>query len=82
MLPSFSRQKFIYIQYQYYFQFFLLCNKDITCIICKSLIPTYIYYRYTVGIFKKGYKKELDVDDLYNPLKSDRSTLLGDRLES
>lgn len=38
-------------------------------------------FRYTIGMFKKGYRKTLDVDDLYNPIKSDRSTTLGDRLE-
>lgn len=32
-------------------------------------------------MFKTGYQKTLDVDDLYNPIKSDRSTMLGDRLE-
>lgn len=33
-------------------------------------------------MFKKGYGKALDVDDLYNPLPSDRSECLGDRLET
>ncbi|XP_018561045.1 multidrug resistance-associated protein 4 [Anoplophora glabripennis] len=40
-----------------------------------------IFFAYTIGMFKKGYRKTLDVDDLYNPLRSDRSMLLGDRLE-
>lgn len=40
-----------------------------------------IFFTYTIGMFKKGYKKTLEVDDLYNPLRSDRSMLLGDRLE-
>ncbi|KAJ8979910.1 hypothetical protein NQ317_005346 [Molorchus minor] len=38
--------------------------------------------KYTIPMFKKGYRKTLDVDDLYNPIRSDRSMLLGDRLES
>ncbi|KAG5878882.1 hypothetical protein JTB14_005773 [Gonioctena quinquepunctata] len=40
-----------------------------------------LFFGYTFGIFRKGYKKTLGVEDLYNPLKSDRSTVLGDRLE-
>ncbi|KAF5275656.1 hypothetical protein FQA39_LY06768 [Lamprigera yunnana] len=33
-------------------------------------------------MFKKGYHKTLDIDDLYNPISSDKSRTLGDRLES
>jgi ATP-binding cassette subfamily C (CFTR/MRP) protein 4 len=40
-----------------------------------------LFFTYTIGMFKKGYSKALDVDDLYSPIKSDRSTILGDRLE-
>ncbi|XP_057653050.1 ATP-binding cassette sub-family C member 4-like [Diorhabda carinulata] len=40
-----------------------------------------MFFTYTVDMFKKGYRKVLDVDDLYNPIRSDRSALLGDRLE-
>ncbi|CAG9767682.1 unnamed protein product [Ceutorhynchus assimilis] len=40
-----------------------------------------LFFTYTYGMFKKGYTKVLEVEDLYNPIKSDRSTLLGDRLE-
>lgn len=40
-----------------------------------------LLFSYTIGMFKKGYGKELDVDDLYNPLSADRSQYLGDRLE-
>lgn len=32
-------------------------------------------------MFKNGYTKVLEIKDLYNPIKSDRSMLLGDRLE-
>ncbi|CAG9814465.1 unnamed protein product [Phaedon cochleariae] len=40
-----------------------------------------LLFSYTYDIFKKGHRKTLDVDDLYNPIESDRSTVLGDRLE-
>lgn len=32
-------------------------------------------------MFKKGYKKALEFEDLYSPLKEDQSQLLGDKLE-
>lgn len=38
-------------------------------------------FRYTIRLFIKGYKKDLDVEDLYNPLKQDRSKLLVARLQ-
>lgn len=48
----------------------------------QSLTPFFFYnYRYTLGMFKKGYSKTLETEDLYNPLNSDRSQELGDRLE-
>ncbi|KAH1024385.1 hypothetical protein HUJ05_003874 [Dendroctonus ponderosae] len=47
----------------------------------KSTPLGLLFFTYTFGIFKRGYSKVLDVDDLYNPIKSDRSMLLGDRLE-
>lgn len=40
-----------------------------------------LFFTYTIGMFKKGYSKTFEVDDLYNPIKSDRSMILGDRLE-
>ncbi|GJQ81826.1 hypothetical protein Trydic_g2951, partial [Trypoxylus dichotomus] len=36
---------------------------------------------YTLGLFRKGYSKTLEAEDLYSPLNSDRSQELGDRLE-
>lgn len=36
---------------------------------------------WTIGLFKTGYKKILEREDLYEPLKVDRSNLLGNRLE-
>lgn len=36
---------------------------------------------YTLDLFKKGYSKVLEPDDLFRPLKVDESGTLGDRLE-
>ncbi|CAH1169239.1 unnamed protein product [Phyllotreta striolata] len=40
------------------------------------------FCRFTFPIFKKGMKKDFEYEDLYNTLKKDRSTVLGDKLES
>ncbi|XP_072393692.1 ATP-binding cassette sub-family C member 4-like [Diabrotica undecimpunctata] len=40
-----------------------------------------IFFGYTYDVFKKGLSKTLEVDDLYNPLKIDRSKVLGDHLQ-
>ncbi|XP_051166811.1 ATP-binding cassette sub-family C member 4-like [Leptopilina boulardi] len=37
---------------------------------------------WTVRFFKIGYTKELGTEDLFDPLKTDKSSLLGDRLEN
>lgn len=37
--------------------------------------------RWTIDLFKKGYSKILGPEDLYDPLKVDTSSALGDRLE-
>jgi ATP-binding cassette, subfamily C (CFTR/MRP), member 4 len=36
---------------------------------------------YTLDLFRRGSKKHFNQDDLYRPLKSDLSRVLGDRLE-
>lgn len=36
---------------------------------------------FTVDLFKKGYSKVLEINDLFQPLKVDESGSLGDRLE-
>lgn len=41
-----------------------------------------LFFWYTIGMFRKGYTKVLETADLYNPLRADRSTCLGNRLES
>ncbi|XP_017768861.1 PREDICTED: multidrug resistance-associated protein 4-like [Nicrophorus vespilloides] len=40
-----------------------------------------LFFGYTIDMFKKGYRKVLEPDDLYNPLNADKSSHLGDRLE-
>lgn len=47
----------------------------------KANILSKIFFAWTVPLFVKGYKKDLDMDDIYRPLHSDRSDGLGDRLE-
>lgn len=44
-------------------------------------ILSIIFFGWTIPIFRKGYSKVLDVDDIYEPLKSDQSNNLGDQLE-
>ncbi|XP_031628372.1 multidrug resistance-associated protein 4-like [Contarinia nasturtii] len=41
-----------------------------------------IFLWWTFPLFRKGYRKILHLDDIYQPLKCDRSELLGDRLET
>ncbi|XP_055606094.1 ATP-binding cassette sub-family C member 4-like [Uranotaenia lowii] len=36
---------------------------------------------WTIDLFKKGYSKVLELQDLFRPLKKDQSDVLGDRLE-
>lgn len=40
-----------------------------------------IFFTWTIPLFAKGYKKVLQMEDMYRPLKCDNSDLLGDRLE-
>ncbi|XP_046428414.1 ATP-binding cassette sub-family C member 4-like [Neodiprion fabricii] len=46
-----------------------------------SNILTRLFFGWMVPIFWKGTKRDLEVTDLYDPLKSDESESLGDRLE-
>jgi ABC-type multidrug transport system fused ATPase/permease subunit len=41
-----------------------------------------LLFWWTVNLFKKGYSKDLVEEDLYNPLKTDASEYLGDKLEA
>lgn len=40
-----------------------------------------LFFTWTLPMFRKGYNKTLSMDDMYQPLNSDRSKSLGDRLE-
>jgi ABC-type multidrug transport system fused ATPase/permease subunit len=40
-----------------------------------------LLFWWTVSLFKKGYRKVLVEEDLYNPLKTDASEYLGNKLE-
>lgn len=44
-------------------------------------ILSQLFYWWTIPLFKKGYAKELNVEDVFQPLDTDRSNALGDRLE-
>ncbi|XP_046746888.1 ATP-binding cassette sub-family C member 4-like [Diprion similis] len=46
-----------------------------------SNILSRLFFGWMVPIFWKGTKRDLEVTDLYDPLKSDESESLGDRLE-
>ncbi|CAG9833829.1 unnamed protein product [Diabrotica balteata] len=47
----------------------------------KANILSVLFFGYTYDLFKKGFSKTLEVEDLYNPLKIDRSKVLGDKLQ-
>lgn len=40
-----------------------------------------IFFTWTVPFFKKGFKRALKLDDIFQPQKCDKSKLLGDRFE-
>lgn len=40
-----------------------------------------IFIYWTIPLFKKGYNKVLELNDIFQPLFADRSEVLGDRLE-
>jgi ABC-type multidrug transport system fused ATPase/permease subunit len=45
-----------------------------------NLISVILFW-WTVGLFKKGYHKDLAEEDLYSPLKTDASEYLGNKLQ-
>ncbi|XP_043486922.1 ATP-binding cassette sub-family C member 4-like isoform X1 [Polistes fuscatus] len=47
----------------------------------KANFISVLFWWWSLNLFKVGYKKVLETDDLYDPLKEDSSTALGDRLE-
>lgn len=44
-------------------------------------ILSVLSFYYSISLFKKGYNKVLEINDLIKPLKVDESGSLGDRLE-
>ncbi|KAG5681565.1 hypothetical protein PVAND_010984 [Polypedilum vanderplanki] len=47
----------------------------------KANFVSIVTFFWTIPLFRKGYKKVLEIEDLYRPLKVDESENLGDRLE-
>lgn len=41
-----------------------------------------LVFAWTLPLFKKGYGKILQLDDIFQPLNCDKSSSLGDRLEA
>lgn len=48
----------------------------------KTNFLSVLFFTWTLPLFKKGYGKVLELEDIFQPLKSDRSDLGGDRLEA
>lgn len=40
-----------------------------------------LFFWWIVPFLRKGFKKNLEVDDVYNPLREDISKNLGDKVE-
>lgn len=57
-------------------QKFLPNPRDNTNILSK------LFFTWTIPIFREGYRKELQMEDMYRPLEVDLSDSLGDRLEA
>lgn len=45
------------------------------------ILEKLFHFRYLLGFFKKGYKKELEEEDLYKVVESCESKKCGDNLE-
>lgn len=48
----------------------------------KTNIFSLLLFTWTIPLFKKGYAKVLQLDDIFQPLKCDKSDALGNRLEA
>lgn len=48
--------------------------------VCKRLTTSPYIHSWLYPLFRKGYKRNLDSNDLFQPLNVHRSHLLGDRL--
>lgn len=47
----------------------------------KANYVSVLLFWWTIGIFRRGYRKVFDLTDLFEPLAADHSEKLGDRLE-
>lgn len=47
----------------------------------NSNIFSVLLFTWTLPVFKKGYSKILELDDIFQPLICDKSESLGERLE-
>uniref|UniRef100_A0A182K842 Uncharacterized protein n=1 Tax=Anopheles christyi TaxID=43041 RepID=A0A182K842_9DIPT len=47
----------------------------------NASLPSVLTFWWTIDLFRKGYSKVLELQDLFRPLDVDRSDVLGDRLE-
>lgn len=81
-LCSFSFCTFSICSFLSYSRFCIIHN-FLTRFVTVKLIYTISLrrIRWTISLFKTGYQKVLGIEDLFDPLTTDQSTLLGDRLE-
>lgn len=47
----------------------------------QAKLLSIIFFTWTIPFLKKGYRKVLELNDIFRVLNDDRSDLLGDRLE-
>lgn len=47
----------------------------------KANFLSKLFFIWIMPLFKKGYSKDLEVEDLYDVLKGDQAKHLGDKLE-
>lgn len=47
----------------------------------KANIVSVLFFWWTIGVFRKGFRKVFELTDLFEPLVVDHSEGLGDRLE-
>lgn len=47
----------------------------------KANILSILTFWWTIDLFRTGYRKALELGDLFKPLDRDNSQVLGDRLE-
>lgn len=48
----------------------------------KTNFLSVLIFAWTLPLFKKGYGKILELEDIFQPLTADKSDSLGDRLEA